>query len=752
MRTNLSKFTVAFSDSAWDVDPDSGGSNCLVGEINGGNGVKKDEFVGMFPLAWQVGNYLTRYSKKYIPDGTILFNSNVIRIEKSDDRTGSWLVSWSKQKTGGGNTKDSKADCPQSPQSNDNFNGDEQVISDRFDKVVVALGFFSKPQRANIPGLTTDFPGKVLHSTQLDMLNDILGDNAKNLTSQGERAKIVVIGGSLSGAEVAASLAMQLSNAEHSPNSPSIENFSQYEIVHVASRSFWALPPFLPTNPIRRRVGEQGGTSSGPNPSPTFLPLDLCFYDLSKRLPDPVEELPAIPTKERSKISNEYFEMLVGGDQSELGDGSLGVRKEDFEKPTWVAISGEYSEFVRSGTIKVIKGRVTSAGTNNRGDGTLIVSPLASKGQSEISLVNVVGVVAATGFAPYDFQTILPENVCKSLQYDPADSFLPLVLGKHGTLHHEFPDIGFVGMYRGPYWGVMEMQSRYLAALWAEDRHCEGSLMHNHDGLQRMQELRNAKAARGQWPMGDYVGIMESFAREMKMKRQSIDGMVGGHNTVVAARYIPADTNQTSDSDAAKIMQSLSSTLHDASSHHFLARATFRALQGTWRLLRILASKIPSLPSGTFTGNASFHPRLPTAPGYDAEYLYIEEGTFVCSTGAQLPSTRRYVYRYSELDNKLSVWFVKTDDSKSVDCFFHSLEFIFTSNKFPSEEGTGWKAKGNHLCSEDNYEAQYDFRFRGIGIEKFGIKYLVNGPKKDYIADASYERSSLHSRGDHSRL
>jgi hypothetical protein len=754
MRTNLSKYTVAFSDLAWESVYPNGNLTRSVSEINGDDETNDDEFVGMFPEAWQVGNYLARYATKFIPFGTIRFNSRVLRIEELDDKAGGWLVSWMEEQKGRGSAEDSQPNDSKLSGCNDGIKENKKVARDRFDKVIVALGFFSKPQIPKIPGLTTEFPGKVLHSSQLDNLNDILGGKPEKLLSQEQRAKVVVIGGSLSGAEVAASLALQLSSAEHSPEASSdLKNFSQYEIVHVTSRRFWALPPFLPVDPVRPQMGKENKTDSEPNPSPTFLPLDLCLYDLSKRLPDPIEEWPAIPTIERSKASNGFFEKLVGGDQCDLGDGSLHIREDDFETPPWAVISGDYSEFVRAGMIKVVNGRVTSAGKNSCGDGTITITSLASKSQPPITVENVIGVITATGFAPYDFQTLLPEKLCKAVRYDPADSFLPLVLGNRGTLHPEFPDIGFIGMYRGPYWGVMEMQARHLAALWAGDERSKTSSMLIHDGLQRMQELRDMKAARPQWPMGDYVGIMESCGREMKMKRQAIDCRVGEcNNTVIPARYIPADKSQLLDSDVAKTINSLFSTLNEAYSGRFLARATFRALQGPWRLSRRLISKSPSFPSGTFAGHASFHPRLPTTLGYDAEYLYIEEGTFIVSATLQLHSTRRYVYRYSELDNKLSVWFVKNDDGKSVDYLFHSLEFTAASASMSSEDARGWKARGYHLCSEDHYDAQYEFRFRGISIEKFGIKYLVNGPKKDYIADACYERSRSPNNIGQARL
>ena len=97
MRTNLSKYTVGFSDLAWrsGVDLDSGS---IDGSVAAATDAKGDEFVGMFPRAWQVGRYLKKYAEKYIPDEVISLNSRVTRIEKAVDEAGGWLVSWSKQR------------------------------------------------------------------------------------------------------------------------------------------------------------------------------------------------------------------------------------------------------------------------------------------------------------------------------------------------------------------------------------------------------------------------------------------------------------------------------------------------------------------------------------------------------------------------------------------------------------------------------------------------------------------------------
>lgn len=48
------------------------------------------------------------------------------------------------------------------------------------------------------------------------------------------------------------------------------------------------------------------------------------------------------------------------------------------------------------------------------------------------------------------------------MKYDPNDSFAATTLA-WDTLHPELPNLGFCGMYRGPYFGIMELQARLVA-------------------------------------------------------------------------------------------------------------------------------------------------------------------------------------------------------------------------------------------------------------------------------------------------
>lgn len=189
-----------------------------------------------------------------------------------------------------------------------------------------------------------------------------------------------------------------------------------------------------------------------------------------------------------------------------------------------------------------------------------------------------------------------------------------------------------------------------------------------------------------------------------------------------------------------------------------LAASIFISLRGTWRLRRSLNSALPGFPSGTFEGNATFTPRKSSAPSVTLELLYHEEGEMKTDNGLMLRANRKYIYRYTRDEDKISAWFVKEDtkdDSgkEEADYLFHDLEL---------EAGkSAVIARGEHLCSKDMYWAAYEFRMPQVSevrdenedeaedddddeeeeLKVWGLRYKVQGPAKDYTSQTAYERS-----------
>ena len=172
--------------------------------------------------------------------------------------------------------------------------------------------------------------------------------------------------------------------------------------------------------------------------------------------------------------------------------------------------------------------------------------------------------------------------------------------------------------------------------------------------------------------------------------------------------------------------------------------AIFESLRGSWKLRRSIGSVLPGFPSGIFLGNATFTPRPPSAHSVAAELLYAEQGELKTENGYTLKANRKYIYRYSADEDKISAWFVKEETKQKhgeeeVDYLFHDVETEHAKQ--------GWVGKGEHLCERDMYWAYYEFRLpkvveEGQGMDVFGVRYKVKGPQKDYTSDTAYERTS----------
>lgn len=183
MVANQSRHTMQFSDLAW------------------------ESHVPQLPQAWMVGQYLERYKAQYLAGQTnfeLNLNSRVIRAAQKD---GGWNV----VVEAGGKTEASQ-----------------------FDHLLVASGYFGKPiipaalsEKASIP---------VIHSSQYRDLKSLLSKGKAN------GGKILVVGGQMSGVEIAGTIASHLSSEVNAPDLSSIPNIDKYSIHHVTQRPVYVFP------------------------------------------------------------------------------------------------------------------------------------------------------------------------------------------------------------------------------------------------------------------------------------------------------------------------------------------------------------------------------------------------------------------------------------------------------------------------------------------------------------------------------
>jgi len=193
MVTNQSRHSVHFSDLAWDPAAPE------------------------FPRAWQVGRYLGRYYERYCQEATLHLGTRVHNVEPlcSPAPGGLAPAGWRVQTSvAGGKTQ-----------------------QHTFDFLLVASGYFGKPAiPASVGG---DHVVPVLHSSQYRHLSTLLE------RATGKGGKILVVGGQMSGIEIAGTIASQISSQIHSPSASAIPNPDKYSVHHVTERTAWVFPSFI---------------------------------------------------------------------------------------------------------------------------------------------------------------------------------------------------------------------------------------------------------------------------------------------------------------------------------------------------------------------------------------------------------------------------------------------------------------------------------------------------------------------------
>ncbi|KAJ5633853.1 FAD-dependent pyridine nucleotide-disulfide oxidoreductase [Penicillium herquei] len=698
MPTNLSRFTVAFSDLSWES---------VFGSPN----------VPIFPQARQVGLYLDAYRKRYIPETSIKLGHRVLKTVRTvgpDSETG-WEVS-----------EDRK--CEQGVHQ-------DQVQVEKFDLLVVASGYFARPYIPKILGLEK-LAGRVFHSSELQKSKGILRDDDKILAT----GNVAIIGGSMSGVEAVSAIALHQSSYQNDEDT--YQDKVKSKVHHVHSRPFWTVPTYLPHETSKDQV--------------SFLPLDLAMYDLSRRPPGPIDYSLGLVSEEKAAKTNEYFASLLGPEYEKLGHvHDPTVREKTASWPPWVAIGNDYAEFVRSGAIQATMGRAVSVDYDPQTELTTININTAS-GQTTV-LENLAAVVMATGYTPFDALSFLPEDVLSTLEYSTNDPFLPLVLDKGGTIRSEIPDLGFVGLYRGPYWGVMEMQARFLGTEWTRQ---DQETLKTEDQRVSVRILRHSDSItrRSQFPMGDYVGLMEAFARDLEIERTSLSNDDSRSGPVIPARYTYNQGSSVDDLNAASETQLTLDALTSISDEDHRARkiattaAVFRALHGTWKFSQKSQASGQEEKSGTVT----FSPRY-SSEGFDREYVCHEQ----LSTG----SSNHSIFRLLEATGtaNLEIWPSETSSHGNATSQIRSLrlsplyfkrvdgacvpgEYIVYGQLYstPNVQLLSPDHSLNNNGSPDDYD--YIFHFNGVSIVSWECKHTCESHKSQGKVEQSLSQRIIYHR------
>ncbi|CZT04718.1 related to FMO1 Flavin-containing monooxygenase [Rhynchosporium agropyri] len=680
----------------------------------------------LFPKAWMVGRYLERYLAVYGKGWDLRFGCKVVKVRRIGEGN---EIGW--------NVFVKNHD-----------EGKEEEI--QFDYVIIATGFFGK---AKMPQGLNDASVPIAHSSQIRKITTLITGPERKAIGRGR--KIVIVGGQMSGVETAAAIAMQISSATNTPGDTSIEDAGKYVVTHLVQKPVWVMPLIFPVDPVMEKDGVKEK-----NRSPNFLPLDLVSYNIGWRPEGVVKNSSGHITTEAAALTHGFMETYTGTNQSEFGP-ALAISGGTKTEPPLLACSDQYTEFVRNEKIEVITGRMIEASD----DSVAISTPAGDKEK----ITDVAAIVCATGFDASPSVDFLPADILQMFEFDATDDGFPLALNVHATISKKVPSLGFVGFYRSPYWGVMEMQARFLTKLWCGDEKA-GKSLDQDTTMETMMSLRK-DPRRAQFPMGDYAYLMESFAEILDIQRhEPSPGSTGTRTGLITPyRYTYSDVTASQKREIDLSLSEHYSTLKaSAEKARFVPRAVFRGLQGIWALNRTITSRISTFPSGTLLGTATLLPRYPTdgphsgaigaqqippppsqdnsikqsnvtspsKPAADLEYIYFEEGHFLTSFGATMTAKRSYVYRYFEENDCIDLWFAK-GDYLTADYFFHRVKFT------GRDEAVGWRAVSSHLCIEDMYDVSYTFLFSGATLSTWTSEYTVKGPQKDYTIRNVYTRPAL---------
>jgi hypothetical protein len=678
MRTNLSKFTCAFSDFSW---KDASFSDELP--------------TGFFPRADDVSTYLKKYWLKFAKDATLRLGCNVVSLspERVDEDGAplSWAVEY------------------------DDTNGERRT--ETYDYVVIGTGFNSAAYTPHFQHRNS-FKGRVLHASEYTWH----AIQSASQASPFSQKKIVVVGGSLTAAELVGEIALAIASLP-------AEEREKYALIHMFSRPFWITPKTIPL-----LVDKDTRCPS----RPVLLPMDWIFYNLKD-------------TDKPSNI-NEYLKVLVGGDQSDLTP-ELTITPEAMNRIPWVCLSNAYAGFARSGAVNTLIGRLLEFSAE---DPYTLTYDFLDADHSLKCISEVSCVVMSTGYTPYHtLQKFLDPGLFKNItspeEDKPTDyAFLPFLLYKQ-VLHPAFGRTGgCVGLYKGPYFAVMELQAKWLAALFAGNFEWPSreEQENGKDGINDMRNKRNNRtmegpAERGQWSWGQYVTIVQDLCKTLNIEWHKFSELLVdpfAHERLLPVRPTP----QTSE---------LQRLILDIGSRHnpvFVPSAVFRALQGKWNVgVRYSIERMDG------DGHAA-------AGNYTAQALFAGEGR------TDLPASDRRVdpatvqqLRYSEIGRNphpegvvcvlqqnpilyrldlaplpsisLSVT-LPTPDSENI-TFSVPLKFgdaDGVQDGGDDDEQPAWRARAELGTQGDGILAyqiwlDYAFWFNGTDVRTFKVKLMLKG-------------------------
>ena len=415
-------------------------------------------------------------------------------------------------------------------------------------------------------------------------------------------------------------------------------------------------------------------------------PLDLVIYN--RRADNPLLQDPHL------------FLRRIGGDPGAASPELAFDR--DRELPMTIIISDEFLDLVRGNQVAVKR----SASLRFDRDSVTFADGTRQ---------TLDAVILCTGFI-----TSLPfldRAVLDTIGFDAADQLQPKLLYRD-MFHPDLPGLTFVGHYRGPYFPVMELQSRWIARILAGELPMpdRAAML---AGVAEERALR-ARVPRPQFPHGDFVSLADGLAREIGVypvltendplrTRVTQGPLLPAHYRLVGSHASPELARR-------HIIETPAPILDDPprAPRPVPGRRVLELLRGHWAIDRQIE------PGGHFSGTAAFTQRSADS------LLYRETGRLVLDNGTAMDGENSYVYALRNGDIEVSF-----ADGPS-----RGRHFIDISMPADHPDDLPIVSADRHLCRLDTYDATVRIETRAL----FTLTYVVKGPKKSYVSRSVYRR------------
>lgn len=543
-----------------------------------------------------------------------------------------------------------------------------------FDGVVVATGFFSTPVGPDglldwvDPVPTAVGPRRVLHASQY------------RSPAEFARQTVAVVGGSFSAHEIASDV------RRHAQR---VVNLAGQRVPYVIPRYVPSPRGFLPVDGVLYQRGNRDDDDVAPR-SPETIDMDA----------------------DACQKQHAYLQSVIGKRKlSQLvSKGFPSWSTLSMQSPPMVSISDDYLNLVIDGKIEVVTGRVKRATLASicRDSDKATAPPATTNNCLNIELEDgtvVTGfdsIIMCTGYrCQLDF---LDPAILDTLQYDESNTFAPFV-ACYDAIHPQLPGLGLVGMYKGPYFGVMELQARLIAGF------ISGQIQPLAPDV-TLKALEASQAIRGidprrraQFPHFDYIGAMDTLAEQLDLIPKAEYGARG--MMVSPAFYQPDDAL------ARLCKEGVEEELRRQSEN--VSRAALSALVGKWTFERSITDSLTSSVQRV-CGQIQYQLQ---EPNFDS-LRYREDGFLELPNGSKIEVFREY--EYLQKDGVLEIYFVENGERAH----------LFLSLKFEKIENGYWVATSDHLCIMDLYKGTFRIAFDGIGASAVEMTYRVKGPNKDY--------------------